>query len=228
MTNNLDLSISFAVISIAVAIVYFVVLIYTNSLYKKNERLSLRNSYGYEFYASSSPSMRGILYTLISIDMVSLCMMFLFYGLSDHSVYTYCVLGVFLVSVICLCASNMIPLSHPFAHLSTAYIGMGFMGVGALLSAFSDIVNASLFHLVDMGVPASIIMGFIGSVIIIALFNPKLRNWAKYDKSEVDGMTVYVKPKVNWLALYEWIALILYHVIALIMLINIVASGQIM
>ncbi len=227
MTNYLTLSVSFFVIAIAICIVYFSVLLYQNSRYPRTERNSLRNSYGYEFYASEQPATRGILYTLMSMDIVSLCLGFFFCFLTDKSLYSYMLSAVFIISLICICAANMIPLSHPIAHLVTAFTGMGFMGVGTFLLAFSDMINDGLFHLVDMGLGVSITMGIIGGIMIVALFNPKLRDWAKLDRTEVDGVTVYEKPKINWLALYEWISIILCHVIGLILFINLVVTGQV-
>ena len=227
MTNYLALSVSFFVIAIAAGIVYFAVLLYQNSRYPKTERNSLRNSYGYEFYSCEQPGTRSVLYTLLSIDTISLCLGFFFYFLTDKAVYSYILAAVFIISLICICGANMIPLSHPTAHLVMAFAGMGFMGVGTLLLAFSDMINEGLFHLVNMGIGVSVTMGIIGGITILALFNPKLRDWAKMDKTEVNGVTVYEKPRINWLALYEWISIILCHVIGLILFVNVVVTGQI-
>ena len=42
-------------------------------------------------------------------------------------------------------------------------------------------------------------------LLVILLLNPKLSSWAKKNKTEQDGATYFLRPKVNFLALTEWI-----------------------
>lgn len=52
-------------------------------------------------------------------------------------------------------------------------------------------------------------IGFALAIIsAIPLINPKLNDWYKLEKTEVDGATIYVRPKINWLATYIWGAFI--------------------
>ena len=52
-------------------------------------------------------------------------------------------------------------------------------------------------------------IGFAHSIIsAIPLINPKLNDWYKLEKPEVDGATIYVRPKINWLDTYIWGAFI--------------------
>ncbi len=227
MTNYLSLTVAFFVLAIAAAIVYFCVLQYNNYLYPKTERNRLTNSYGYEYYSSFKPLTRGLLYTLIGIDGICLALGFFFYFMTDNSVYSYCLAFIYIISIVCLILANVIPLSHPYAHLVTASAGILFMGVATLLISFSDTINDGLRHMVNMGLGVSITLGIIGAIVFLAMFNPKLLDWAKMDKTEVDGVTVYVKPKINWLSLYEWITLILYHIVGMILFINVIVTGQV-
>ena len=59
-----------------------------------------------------------------------------------------------------------------------------------------------------------------GFLSLLSFVNPKLLDWPKMERSEVNGTTYYVKPKVNFLALYEWAYLLLQLVSGIIFFAN--------
>lgn len=53
-----------------------------------------------------------------------------------------------------------------------------------------------------------IIFGIIGIILLGLLFHPSIKRWAFLEKSEENGKVIYVRPKVNYLALMEWVYLV--------------------
>jgi hypothetical protein len=45
------------------------------------------------------------------------------------------------------------------------------------------------------------------------------------DKAEENGKVIYVKPKVNWFAFYEWIFFVMENLTGIIFFINIMVTG---
>lgn len=68
------------------------------------------------------------------------------------------------------------------------------------------------------------VIGWIGFALgmlgAIPLLNPKLMDWYKMEKTEVDGTTVYVRPKVNHLATYIWGCFVLVCLLHILLIIN--------
>jgi hypothetical protein len=60
----------------------------------------------------------------------------------------------------------------------------------------------------DFNEPIQIIFGILGLFLLCLFFLPKLKKWSYLEKSEEDGKTVYVRPKVSPLALLEWVFLL--------------------
>lgn len=51
---------------------------------------------------------------------------------------------------------------------------------------------------------------------LVQLLNPKLKDWGMMEKTEVNGATIYVRPRVNWLAFSLWstyLLVVIYQVL---------------
>lgn len=79
--------------------------------------------------------------------------------------------------------------------------------ISNLLSLVSAYQSIEMFTLEDYSINfwIGVCFGIIGLILAVIMLNPKLVEWAKLDKTEVDGATYYVRPKKNYLAITEWL-----------------------
>lgn len=208
---------------------YVSLLLYSNFSLKKEKRNSFLNSYGYEFYANCNLPIKVSLYALLSMSAVLITSgetIFLTSG--KVSYYSIIMAITFTLSFFCLVAGNIIPLSHPKTHLIFSSLGFFVFCFSCFIYLFS-ITNVlrNLTSKANYNDVIAIFVGIIGILSFAALFNPRLKNWIKMERSEVDGKIVYVKPKINFLPLYEWCYLILMVLVAVLFFINVILAKQI-
>lgn len=216
----LAISSGFLIGGFALFIIYFVLLVYSNSLIDKPIRNHLRNSFPYNFYMDFSIKTRFILYVILALSGTLIAIGECMYMISFSTSYMYFI-SIFLpLSIIGLLISNLIPLSHYKTHIIAAFVGFGCLSLSTILLTFAGIVEGTMESSTQINLTIRIFLGIIGFVSFFALFNPKLLNWSKMDKTEEDGKTIYVKPKFNFLALYEWIYLILSYFVSFLLMIN--------
>ena len=102
-----------------------------------------------------------------------------------------------------------------------------FFALGAILFCFFSVVPGALLLPSRLSLPILVLVGVVGFLGFFALLNPKLKDWYRLDRTEENGATYYVKPKVNYLALYEWIFLVLINLVAFLLFINIIVTGTV-
>lgn len=59
-----------------------------------------------------------------------------------------------------------------------------------------------------------------GMIGALPMMNPKLNEWDRLEKTEVNGATIYVRPKINHLSTYMWGCMILVGLFHLLLIIN--------
>ena len=211
----------------ALFIAYFVLLLYGNSLLVKEERNHLRNSFPYEFYKDFPIPFRVLLYVVLALSVLAgvLGMGFFFTYLETN--YALVVLAVLAVSFFAMGIANVLPLSLYKSHIIAALVGFAFYSFGSILFSLFTIIPGGLKIGSHISVPIAVVVGVLGFLALFALFNPKLKNWYRLDRTEENGATYYVKPKVNFLSLYEWIFLGLIQLTAFLLFLNIIVTGTV-
>ncbi len=206
-------------------LLYIFLLIYANHTLRKEERNSILNSFPYLYYQNMPRSARIFLYMILLMGV-------LFLGVGDcfffscRSYTTYQTILSFLFTIECLClyCSNLLSLTYYKLHLISSILAFFFFAAGCLLTGLITFIGGAAINLY-YNLPITIIIGVIGLLCFIALFNPKLTNWAKMQKTEEDGKVVYVRPKINYYAFYEWMCLGLNIVVSVLFLINLFITG---
>lgn len=219
---------TFLTIGLALFIAYVIVLAYSNSLLDKKDRNHFRNSFPYNFYMDDSIILRVILYVLLGLSVLSACVGESFFFLSLGGYGMFIAGGILLpLSLLFLSFSNILPLSFYKLHIAFAVLGfLSFCGSMILLSVITPVVDPAL-NAEGLSVVSRVFFGVMGFASLFSLINPKLMDWSKMEKAEENGKSYYVKPKFNFLALYEWIFLAEEFVAAFLCFINIISSNLI-
>lgn len=215
----------FLLIGVALIILYFVMMVYGNSLYKGGNRF--RNSFPYLYYMSFSMTFRLFLNILLFAGVFFMGLGEAFFFSSMALNYYQIMLAIsFPLSLIALFISNILPLSYYRQHLAFYVIAVSLFGfscisLGMIKWVHGDSGSESNYTYWTL-IPTLII----GIVVLVSLVNPKLMNWAKMDRTEENGKTIYVRPKVNFLALYEWVLLILMTVVPVLLFADSLICGM--
>lgn len=208
------------VVGVFVFYLYLFLLQIFNLREKKEERNSFLNSFGYQFYSAQPLQIRLVLYLLLFASCLLIGVSEAVYFSSMRSYFFLILSFTFPLSLVFLTAGNVIPLSKYKAHILFSMMGFGFFSVSCLMFAFSSVVPGAVLYQGSINLVCQIVLGVIGALFFLLLFNPKLSDWAKMEKSEVNGTTYYLKPKVNYLALYEWGALFFETFAAVVLFAN--------
>lgn len=126
-----------------------------------------------------------------------------------------------LISTILYCVSVLLVLFVPLKLLKTHLMCSTFI-IGASFLSFSSIGYTLLTLYKPFGeYPIFVILSILSFIIAIFYFilvmNPKLTTWAKLEKVEQNGKTIYQRPKVFYLALCEWLGIFGVPVASLLM-----------
>ena len=212
--------------SIALIFLYFVLLIISNNNLLKERRLSIKNSFPYEFYMEFPISIRVALYSLLFLSLIASIIGISCFFLAFNTTYMLMTMSLYVISIIAITFSNVISLSHYKIHIALSLISFFFFSYSALLITFSTSLNSALIYEENFNLPIIVILGVLGFSILLAMLNPRIKNWSKKERCEDNGKTFYVKPKINYLALYEWIFLIAIYFSNFLLYINIIVSGD--
>ena len=212
--------------SIALIFLYFVLLIISNNKLLKERRLSIKNSFPYEFYMEFPISIRVALYSLLFLSLIASIIGISCFFLAFNTTYMLMTMSLYVISIIAITFSNVISLSHYKIHIALSLISFFFFSYSALLITFLTILNSALIYEENFNLPIIVILGVLGFSILLAMLNPRIKNWSKKERCEDNGKTFYVKPKINYLALYEWIFLIAIYFSNFLLYINIIVSGD--
>lgn len=212
----------------ALFLAYSAILIYSNSLLNRLDRNHFRNSFPYNFYKDASLPSRIVMYSLFGLSMLMTVVGLAFFFVSFQTSFMW-ILGIVLpLSYLFLGISNILPLSYYRSHILFSALAFLIFTSFCSLFAFVKIIPNALIDDSELALWVCIPIGIIGMISFFGvIFNPKLRNWAKMDKVEEDGKTYYIKPKINYYALYEWICLLEMEFVALMLFFNIIATGAI-
>lgn len=212
----------FFLLSFAVYLAFMALLLLFNSRFPKEERNSLRNSFPYEFYRQQGPRLRFLLNALVFLALLLELLGTSIYFTSFRSFYSYGEMVVFGLAALLMAVGNVLPLSLYRSHLLTNLSSFLLLSLGSILFAFQRLVPGAMVFPSEIHVSVAVLSGILGFLSFFALFQKRLLNWAKLDKTEENGATYYVKPKVNLLALYEWLYFLLFEIQGLLLFFNIV------
>ena len=209
------------IVGIICLLLYFFFLIYLNSKIKdKNEQNSFFNSFPFQFYSSNTIQMRVFIYLLLISFALCTSIGEAIYFVSLKSPHFIMLSIVLPLSLIFIIISNLTPLSKYKSHILCAFLGFGMFIFSSLFYAFSNVIPGAVLFQNSISLFSTIIIGIFGGIGLVSFFNKKLLDWPKMDKAEIDGKTIYVKPKINYLALYEWMYLILESLTGITIFIN--------
>lgn len=218
--NYSQIAIGLFVCSLAFFVVYLILIVYFKSLTLSGQDVKFRNSYPYEIYSRLSIPNRILLYGSLFLNGALGALGLFFSFLSFDSSYSFIIGIVYSISFLCLVASNVLPLNFYKSHLLTSLCGILGFSFASILSCFITVIPGALGTDQTFFLPICIIVGVLGFLVFLSCFNPKLLSWAKMDKAEENGKTIYLKPKVNYLAIYEWLVYIFYNIVSLIIFIS--------
>ncbi len=215
----------FFLLSFACYLIWMALLVFFNSHAPSSEKNRFSNSFPYEFYRQRPPRWRFLLYGLVFLSTLFLLLGTSLYFSTFHSLYAYGELIVFGLASILMAIGNVLPLSSYRSHLLTNLSSFLLLSLGAILFAFQRLVPGAMTFPSEILVPIAVLVGIVGFSGFFALFQKRLLSWAKLDRTEENGATYYVKPKVNLLALYEWIYFFAFELVALLLFFNIAFAG---
>ena len=165
------------------------------------------------------------LYIILGLGLVLIGMgECLFFSGLTFTCYQFVLSILFPLSTLFLYISNILPLNYYKSHLIFSILAFFFFATASFLTGLIPFVSGSTLE-TFYNKPIQFIIGAIGLICFASLINPKLANWAKMEKTEVNGKVIYVRPRINFYALYEWIYLILMAVVSLLLFINMFVSG---
>ena len=207
------------IIGVFFLLFYFVMLCYF-SFSKKKERNSFLNSFPYQFYGDMSSLERYFLYGLLCIGVFLVSLGESIYFISMKSLLFVTLSVLFPLSLVFLLLSNLIPLSKYKLHIFFAMFSFAIFMFSSLLYGISEWIEGGIVFKDSVSLFSRVVILVFGVLSLLSFVNPKLLDWPKMERSEVNGTTYYVKPKVNFLALYEWAYLLLQLVSGIIFFAN--------
>ena len=173
----------------------------------KDKKVYLVNSFGYEIYCSMPLERRILFYSMLGI-FSSLSTAGIWMTLSVfNSIYLIMVSLLFVLGFVLISISNIIPFSLYKYHLISYYLGSGFIIASSLLMFFTNNIRGIIIDSDMIPLPLSIGFIFIFVIFLAFILNPKNSEWFKLYKVNTNGKTHYQKPKINYLALEEWLSL---------------------
>lgn len=223
--NYFHVACIFLIGALLLLLAYYILVIYSNRAIEREERNSFLNSFPYLYYQNMPMSMRLFLYILLGVGVVMLGLgESFFFSAITFSSYQLALAILFPIASLCLYLSNILSLNYYKMHLITSILGFFFFASACLLTGLVTFVSGTGINMY-YNRAITIVIGVIGLLCFLSLLNPKLANWAKMQKTEVNGKVVYIRPKVNFYALYEWIYLSLNGIVGLLIVINIFVAG---
>ena len=222
-----SLSVTLLIIGFALFLAYLALLTYSNSLIGSVDRNHFKNSFPYNFYMSASIPMRATLYILLCLSTLATAVGESLFFLSFGTTFMFVAAILMPLSLIFLTISNILPLSSYRLHLLFSGAGFFFFAAMTSLIPFSLVIPSALIIKDSFSLGVALPLGIIGISLLLSLANPKLANWFKMEKTERDGTTYYVKPRINFYAMYEWIFLTASYVVSFLFVLNIIITNAI-
>lgn len=205
-------------------VLYFILLLYGNKLSGGNNKLS--NSFPYLYYMSFPSTLR--LVSIVTVIASAICIGVgeaLFFMSMTFSYYQLMLAITFPLSLLLLLLSNLLSLNYYKSHIFCSTASLLLFAFSCICFGLIKIVKGDAGSSNSYTYAVLIPVFIIGLLVLLSLINPKLMNWAKMDKAEENGKTIYVRPKINFLALYEWILLCLHGIIPIFLFVNCIACN---
>lgn len=104
------------------------------------------------------------------------------------------------------------------------YVSVSFI-ITSILAYISTMIYSIYFSAIDnfsttVYLASGIVIGIFGFLLLANFFNPKLLAGFNLNKTEVDGVTYYQRPKFNFYCILEWLTLLSLPLVSLVLIIN--------
>lgn len=202
----------------ALSLALFAGLLIVTFTVKREEKYDLRRYFPFEAVSTLKPPVRMwfILLVGLTAGLMAESYLLAFWDLSF--MLGKVVLVFYVVSVILMFALFTVSLYSYRVHLILSTVFFVTTVIGSFLTLTTALIGYD--SLIRFNLPLAAVMALVGLVLLIILFVPKLKYWMYLEKSEENGKTVYVRPKVSILSLYEWIFVLAHALNMLLLLIQ--------
>lgn len=182
--------------------------LFTTFKKEKNDKYTYLNTFVCE---SGTNYVERLIFFILSVCMVSLTLISYVSNLASVQSSSPLLISSLIfeaISMVGFLGLTVAAMENYKLHLISAMLFfVGQIGANLILGSYyfyNLIIEYQAFNYVDeIGIGTFVI----GVIQVILLFNKKLKRWMYMDKTEVNGATYYVRPKVNALASLEWIFL---------------------
>ncbi len=109
----------------------------------------------------------------------------------------------------------------PFSLLKislSCMIALIFLEIG--VGTFPMVTTTSGTFAFQLNPIVSYVMAGVSLSNMLLMFNPKLNKWDKLQKTEVNGATYWMKPKINWLATTVWYAYLVNGLLVILVMVS--------
>ena len=204
-------------IFIIISLVSIIILFVLPTLEKRKEKLPYFSCFPFETVSSY----KGRISQLILVFLCA-CFILTSYVLYLNSSYVLLISAniFYFLSILGLIGVYLFTLNYYRYHLISAIMfGLGLVGGNFLL--FLDYLINTL-NKSDSLLPVyfAVVLLITGLFVLILFFLKKTMNWMKLDKIEDNGKVLFLRPKVNYLVLVEYVSLFAHFINLLVFLIN--------
>lgn len=209
-------------------------ILYTNASLKKEANLQKRNSIFNTFpcevpslltnnskILSSYSFVFGLIFYLSASVVLSVSL------ISDPSNSSFNYLGIIILILnVIVCVTAFLCFGYGMLYakkhiiFSTLFI-ISLILLDIIIMVYSIYYSGLIYlsgYSIHLGV--GIVFGILGILLTLSLLNPKVKEWTKQDKTEVDGTTYYVRKKYNFLAITEWAGILHLALNSILFVIN--------
>lgn len=127
-----------------------------------------------------------------------------------------------LVQCLAMALSSFTPLSSIKVSLSS-WIVLIFATVA--LGVFQMLIKGNTPALMPINQIPTYVSAGLGFLLLFTMLNPKIKDWAKMEKTEVNGASYWIRPKYNWLAVSVWASYLVNGLYMILMICAIAAPA---
>jgi len=221
----------FGIVAVVIGIVYIV---FSSLLLKLNTeatKSTLLNSFPSELMSTPKLSNRKIYF---SLSIISSLLSLAFYGLTFSGMIpanipnlSSIIVPIFLIFIsiletIFMLLSQIISIDKTKLFLAST---IAFICLLSGIGIFPLVVVNSSIGLLKHNLIICYIVMALGMISLISLANPKLKSGFYLEKTEVNGVTYWIKPKFNWFCFTIWFNYIMNYTIILLLSISSLLSA---
>lgn len=197
-----------------VAVAVFIIFMIVVFTLKRSEKYSLKRYFPFEAAAELPLGTKTWFLCLVGLFVALLAQSYLLAFWDITYVLGKITAVFYILASFLLFAVFVVSLYNYKWHLITTVLFFLFTACSSFLALLTSLLGGGF---VTFNKIIGIIMASLGFVLLVILFVPKLKYWMYLEKSEENGKTIYVRPKISILSLYEWI-FIFAHVANLLLL----------